>query len=259
MRSRLAAQFLALFTLVFGGLCTFSAGPVRAAEPATLRVMTYNIHHGEGTDQRFDLDRLAKIIRDAQPDLVALQEVDRKTDRASGVDQAEELARKTGLHMAFGKSISLPGGDYGNAILSRLKLGKVVVHKLPSPEEGEPRVALAVEFEGPGRRTSMFVSTHLCHLSEANRLAQVKQLDELLSKADRRVILAGDLNARPASPPMLALLEGWWNPLEDEQTIDYVLVRNRDGWRSVSARKIAEPTASDHDPVVVELAWPDSP
>jgi endonuclease/exonuclease/phosphatase family metal-dependent hydrolase len=105
----------------------------------------------------------------------------------------------------------------------------------------------------------MFVSTHLCHLSETNRLAQVTKLAELLGNVDGRVILAGDLNARPASAPMQTLLKEWRNPLEDEQTIDYVLVRQRDGWQPVSARKIAEPAASDHDPVVVELAWPDSP
>ncbi len=76
---------------------------------------------------------------------------------------------------------------------------------------------LAVAFEGPGRRTSMFVSTHLCHLSEPNRLAQVETLEKLVADFDGLVILAGDLNARPASAPMQALLEDWRNPLEDEQ------------------------------------------
>lgn len=55
--------------------------------PATLRVLTYNIHHGEGTDGRFDLSRTAGLIATAEPDLVALQEVDQGTDRAGGVDQ----------------------------------------------------------------------------------------------------------------------------------------------------------------------------
>ena len=53
----------------------------------TLRVLTYNIHHGEGTDGVFDLERLAKVINDLAPDIVALQEVDKGTDRASGVMQ----------------------------------------------------------------------------------------------------------------------------------------------------------------------------
>src|SRR5688572_3660564 len=89
-----------------------------AAGPSPrLRVLTYNIHHGEGTDARFDLERLARIIREARPDLVALQEVDRRTRRASGVDQAAELGRLTGMNVVFGKAMDHDGGEYGQAIL----------------------------------------------------------------------------------------------------------------------------------------------
>src|SRR6202165_2432600 len=52
------------------------------ALPTTLRVLTYNIHHGEGTDGRFDVPRLAEVIKSVRPDLVALQEVDEGTERA---------------------------------------------------------------------------------------------------------------------------------------------------------------------------------
>ena len=41
----------------------------------SLRVMSYNIHHGEGTDGEFDLQRIADVINARRPDLVALQEV----------------------------------------------------------------------------------------------------------------------------------------------------------------------------------------
>ncbi|MCP4450874.1 MAG: hypothetical protein GY809_05390, partial [Planctomycetes bacterium] len=63
-------------------------GPLAAknAQP-TLRVLTYNIHHAQGTDGKFDYQRLAAIINRVKPDVVALQEVDRKTQRAAGVDQ----------------------------------------------------------------------------------------------------------------------------------------------------------------------------
>ena len=62
-----------------------------------VRVLTYNIHHGEGLDGRIDLPRQAAIMTSAAPDLVALQEVDRGTARAGGVDQLAELARLTGM------------------------------------------------------------------------------------------------------------------------------------------------------------------
>src|SRR5688572_12746619 len=81
--------------------------------PLRLRVLTYNIHHAEGTDGKLDLARIARVIHEQQPDLVALQEVDVKTRRTGGVDQAAELAKLTGMHVAFGKGIDFQGGEYG--------------------------------------------------------------------------------------------------------------------------------------------------
>ena len=46
-----------------------------------VRVLSYNIHHAEGVDRRLDLPRIADLIKSVEPDLVALQEVDRGTDR----------------------------------------------------------------------------------------------------------------------------------------------------------------------------------
>ena len=77
------------------------------SDPLTLRILSYNIHHGQGTDGIFDLERLARVISSVEPDLVALQEVDRATTRSGGVDQAAELARLTGMEAAFGKTIHL--------------------------------------------------------------------------------------------------------------------------------------------------------
>ena len=57
-------------------------GADQAPVPGTLRVLTYNIHHGEGTDGKLDLDRIARVIKAAEPDIVALQEVDQKIDDA---------------------------------------------------------------------------------------------------------------------------------------------------------------------------------
>ena len=62
---------------------------VGCSEPGAtrLRVLSYNIHHGEGLDGRIDLERIASVIRASEADLVALQEVDQSTERSGGVDQ----------------------------------------------------------------------------------------------------------------------------------------------------------------------------
>jgi endonuclease/exonuclease/phosphatase family metal-dependent hydrolase len=227
------------------------------AEAPRLRVLSYNIHHGEGTDQKFDLERLAKIIRAAEPDLVALQEVDRKTRRASGVDQAAELGKLTGMHAEFGNAMNYSGGEYGEAILTREKPTKVEVHALPHGPGREPRAALAVTLKPrAGLPELVFIGTHLCHQSTDDRVAQAKKINEAHPVDSKLVgILAGDLNARTDSPPMKEFGKQWRDTMPARNKIDYVLVRPGDPWRVIEAKVIPEPVASDHDPVLVVLEW----
>ncbi len=48
--------------IIFFGVLALTALPGLAQDRPQLRVLTYNIHHGEGTDGKFDLPRLARII-----------------------------------------------------------------------------------------------------------------------------------------------------------------------------------------------------
>jgi endonuclease/exonuclease/phosphatase family metal-dependent hydrolase len=227
------------------------------AEAPQLRVLTYNIHHGEGTDRKFDLERLAKIIKAADPDVVALQEVDRKTRRASGVDQAAELGKLTGMHARFGKAMDYSGGEYGEAILSRHEPSKTEVHALPHGPGREPRAAIAVTLAArDGLPELVFIGTHLCHQSTDDRVAQAKTINAAYPQDAKTVaILAGDLNARTDSPPMREFGKQWTDTMPKRNKIDYVLVRPGDPWRVIEAKVILEPVASDHDPVLVVLEW----
>src|SRR5438034_208453 len=100
-----------------------------------VKVMTYNIQ-GHAASRRPDhIPKIAEVISAASPDVVGLQEVHCKT-RTSVVDQAEQLAALTGLHLAFGRSCSMEGGDYGNAVLARHPIGSS--HVCPLPGSGAP-------------------------------------------------------------------------------------------------------------------------
>ena len=244
------------FRLLLCAVFVLAPGELVAGAPR-LRVLTYNIHHGEGSDRKFDLERLAKIITAAEPDVVAVQEVDRKTRRASGVDQAAELGKLTGMHAQFGKAMAYSDGEYGEAILTRQKPTKVQVHALPHGSGREPRAAIAVTLAAHGGLPELiFVGTHLCHQSNDDRVAQAKTINEAYPPGSKTVaILAGDLNARTASPPMREFGKQWTDTMPNRNKIDYVLVRPGDPWRVIEAKVIPEPVASDHDPVLVVLEW----
>lgn len=247
-------RFLAL--LIVAGHFT-ARGLGQEPDPPRLRVLTYNIHHGRGMDGVFDYERLARIINDLQPDLVALQEVDRGVRRSHQVDQPAVLSELTSLHAAFGNALYYQGGEYGEAILSRFPLDEVRAHHLPFHPGLEPRTALAARVRpGEGLPELLFVGTHLCHQREETRTEQTTRLNTLFAEADLPVILAGDLNARPGSAPMDVLLEEHWvDAIAPQSRIDYILYRRDDPWHVAEVQILDEPVASDHQPVLAVLEW----
>lgn len=249
MRSSLAA--LVLF--MFANLSAHSAD----TNAARLVVLSYNIHHGAGLDGRLDLARIASVITSAAPDIVALQEVDAKTARSKGVHQAVELGRLTGMSAVFGSSMKYGGGDYGNAVLTRLPVLRHTVVSLP----GEPRSALIVDIQiGAGRavtQTISFISTHL-DTREEPRKASLPLLENVVPV--NPTVLAGDFNAPPESSELSTLLKTWGNATtgpglptfpasKPETQIDYILIRPASRWRIIESTVINEPVASDHRPI----------
>jgi endonuclease/exonuclease/phosphatase family metal-dependent hydrolase len=247
----------ALLGLALPVLAGCQAGAVKPQTPGTLRVLTYNIHHGEAMDKQFDYPRLAKVINDLSPDLVALQEVDVGTERSSGVDQAALLGKLCKMHYAFGQAMPYQGGRYGDAILSRFPIESIAVHPLPYQFEQEPRAAAEVRIVAEGIGPITFVSTHLCHQKVENRLQQTQRIKSLFPKPEGSpVILAGDFNARPGSEPIKVLLEaGWTDAVAPRSVIDYVLVRSCDPWKVKEVTIIDERVVSDHKPVLAVLQW----
>jgi len=239
-----------------------------ASSTHIVRVLTYNIHHGEGMDGEFDLVRLARIIESTQADLVALQEVDQGTARASGVNQLTELGRLTRLHAVFGKAMDFQGGGYGVGVLSRWPLKHVELHPLPDPDDREPRTSLTVTINvGHGGPPLRFTSTHLDSGRDlANRVAQADELNHFLVRDDGVLaILAGDLNSQLQTPVIQTLETNWSNvspedlpplvPTGRPGRVDHVLVRPMNGWNVIEATVVDAPIASDHRPVLVVLEW----
>src|SRR3954471_23589808 len=134
--------------------------------PREIRVVTYNIHHGEGLDKKFDLARISKVVMAAKPDIVALQEVDQGTKRASGVDQPAEFERLMGMKVVFGRNIPYDGGGYGTAVLTNLPIRSHESVKLKSfykdtPEHKEQRGVQVLDLGEKGGPGLLFLCTHL--------------------------------------------------------------------------------------------------
>ena len=260
------------FLALGGSAAALAAASCRTADPGpgVLRVLTYNLHHGEGTDGRLDLERIAGIIRNAAPDLVALQEVDRRATRTGQIDQPAEYIRLTGLQGWYGAAMPFQGGEYGQLILSRRPLLQPRVVRLPGSAGREPRIATTALVEIPRLGRLRWACCHLdASRSDDDRWEQAGALLKEFGHENLPTLLGGDFNATPESRVMGRLLAadtGWidtagasaapTSPAEAPRSrIDYILAHPGTAWRTLSSHVLAESVASDHRPVLVELAY----
>jgi endonuclease/exonuclease/phosphatase family metal-dependent hydrolase len=237
--------------------------------------MTFNIHHGVGTDGRLSLDRVAQVIRSAGAEVVGIQEVDRHYGaRSAFVDQATWLADDLGMHVVFGANLDLdplvagrPRRQYGNAILSEGPILDWENTHLPRFDDHEQRGLLRARILVSGTPVQVY-DTHLQHDDAAERLAQARAIVPLVADPDDPVVLLGDLNATPKAPEIRTLtgtlVDGWaavgvgagytFPSGHPRRRIDYVMVSP-----DVVVGSIVVPrtgAASDHLPVVADLSLP---
>ncbi len=229
-----------------------------------VRVLTFNIYHGETMKGDFDLDLISNVIMSVNPDLVALQEVDFNTERAKNMDLPTELGIRTGLTPLFGKAMEFDGGEYGEGILSKYSFFSTKNHALKAQMDKEPRSALEVNIVIQSGDSIRFVGTHLDHTEDGtDRINQAKQLNDLFTKDSIPSILVGDLNAEPESNTMSIFYKEWgksfsentptWPSVNPTRKIDYILFRPVNRWRVLETKVIINEIASDHCAVLSVL------
>ena len=253
-----------IFGLCASCILNMSAQAQEVDSSRIVRVLTYNILHGKTLKGDFDLDLIAKVIADAKPDLVALQEVDYQTNRARKYDLVTELGWRTKMSPLFARAMPYDGGEYGEGILSKYTFLTTKNHPLPYTEGKEPRAAAEIQVKIESGDVVRFVGTHLDHEKDPhNRFIQAQELNRVLTQDDLPSILVGDLNETPKQKGMQLLFQEWERSFKtDEATfpsdnpikkIDYVLFRPANRWRVLEVKVIDEKVASDHRPVLVVL------
>jgi len=235
--------------------------------------MTFNIHRGAGSDERLDLDRIAAVIADAEPDVVGLQEVDRHfSARSDFADQADELSRLLGMRRSYGPAIddpppgpALPRRQFGNAALSRTKILGRANRILPSTAAVEHRALLRITVSVGGRPVDVYV-THLEARDRTQRSLQAGAVASAVAQRGGTAVVLADLNAEPGASelmPFTAVVQDAWpevaRPGDRGHTFPASKPRKRidvvfhtPGIVVTSAR-VLETLASDHRPIVADI------
>ena len=242
-----------------------------------LRVMTYNVHSCVGMDGKISTRRIAKIIAQYDPDIVALQELDVGRSRTWEVDQAHEIARELKMEFHFHPALQIEEELYGDALLSRYPLRLIRSGELPGPPNRpdlETRGALWVEVNVDGHKIQI-LNTHL-GLRTSEQRHQVEALlgSQWLSHPECRgpVILCGDFNATPRHKTcrrITRILNDAQDKLDNhipQRTwfgrfpvgrIDHIFVAKEIEVHScLIPRTALTRVASDHLPLIVDLLIP---
>jgi endonuclease/exonuclease/phosphatase family metal-dependent hydrolase len=198
--------------------------PQPAAGSTLLKVLDWNIHHGIGTDGRFDLNRFIPYIVASGANVVSLNEVEKFVGSYGNVDQAARFASL--LQSATGKRwyhhFAQRDGNtngQGNAILSTFPFEDTDEHQL-SYSRSVARVQLLVN----GIRVNIF-STHLDADSSSRRAAQMNQLKTWASSFSQQWIFAGDFNAWPGATEIANMTssnyDAWAEAVKDGTQVAY--------------------------------------
>lgn len=259
---------LVMAGLLIAGVAGCQSAP-KEATSKTLRVMSYNIHHGAGLDGKVDFQRIADLIKREQADIVALQEVDKGVRRTEGRDCPAELAALTGMTCVFSNNFHFQGGEYGNAVLTRFPVKRWTNRHYQMLRPDEQRGLLQVVLDVHGRELA-FLNTHIDYRNDdTERLRNVAEMLEVTQACGGRpVILCGDFNDTPDSRTHQKLAEtftdtwaaagtgsGFTIPAQKpNKRIDFIWLAKDSALEPVKAW-VPETQASDHLPTVVEFRW----
>ena len=253
---RLRSAFLwALPALLAAVLFAVGCAMISHGTP-TVRIMTFNIHHGEGVDGIYNIGRIADFILDHKPDIVMLQEVDRGfSERSNNEDQPAMLAEQLGYYYFYGPNI---GTTYGNMILSRFPVDGASNISLPNPAGKEPRGLISATVEISGKRIALYC-THLSAFSAENRARQIARIGDILMSQRYPVVCGGDFNTRPSEQLALLLSPGGIfstrRHLGIGDGIDDVLL-SAGMKESLVSGYIAETVYSDHPAYLIDCRLP---
>ncbi len=198
----------------------------------TIRVATYNVHHGYANDGRVDPSVQLDILQDIDADIVFLQESDSLRFTEGNFDPAFYYASRLDMYLFRGPN---PGtGTPGVAILSRFKMEDPEVHFLET--EDIARIAISCKVTIAGRDVRI-VGLHM-GLEETERDAQLEQLEGMFLEYSGQydgVIVGGDFNTEPEEP-MMARMNPiiFGNPAQLQNASSNVTgLRLQSAWHSV--------------------------
>jgi endonuclease/exonuclease/phosphatase family metal-dependent hydrolase len=223
--------------------------------------MTYNIHSGYSEAGRHNPQEIANVIRNANADIVGIQEISRGWMIDGSTDLFAYLQRE--LDMPYATFSATADPVWGNAILSRYPIVATESAPLPQFDTRIPRGYVGATIDLGNNNQILLLTTHLHHRADNLTQIHLAQLDTILTAWDKRshTILVGDMNAQPGwEQTDLVLNNGFVDSWAEVGVGAGLTTENRIDWvfhtpdLTATQAKVITSSASDHFPIAVKIS-----
>lgn len=236
-------------------------------------MISFNIGYGQN-----GIENVSQLIRNLNPDIVALQEVDSEwSERSNFLDQAAYLSDELEMHLFYAPIYEIPDTiqigrirRFGLAFLSKHPFTDATNHRLSrlSTQDttsktvdllGFPHVAIQL-----GKHIINLFNTHLDFRSDPwVRELQVAEMLSITDEIGGPKILLGDFNAQPDAEVLKPIFDKFTNAEHPEKSnlftfpahnvtrqIDFIMFTDHFTLDTVF---VIATTASDHLPIIARL------
>jgi len=265
---KLTNIFICAVLLLFGSCSGNSDDLPEVEEKNGITVMTYNIHYGNGIDGVLNLGRIADVIKNADPDILVLNEIDRNYDpRSNYQDQLQVLADRLDMNYKFQKTTwkaAIPESsnkprEFGQAVMSKHPIeliDNIIYEKYKTHYYGLLKTRISINGNILYIYATQLDATPECLSSQSEELLRNMLEQEGL------MILCGDLNATPENPAISNLSDIYTDAFvkqnmaytfksdNPKQRIDYIF-----GSKGITFKnsRVIQSQASDHLPIITEV------
>jgi endonuclease/exonuclease/phosphatase family metal-dependent hydrolase len=258
-------QIISIIPVLIFLLLPALASPEITQKLPPLKVMTYNIRACD-----FGLKNIIATLKQANADIIALQEVDKYVKRTGRVDQPKKISQALGMYYTFRKHFSYQGGEFGLALLSRYRIDQVKRMKVKRSN----LILLKARVHAPGQTvgvvvvhfhpTNPFDDKATKESNTSARKREAKKAFDTASRFQSPVLIMGDFNAASGSYAYDLFKEKYQDACESTGNlwrktwpakfpvtrIDYIWASKH--FKILSCRTINS-HASDHRPVVARI------
>lgn len=247
--------------------CLAGMSASSADKAITIRVLSFNIRHGEDNFGESNLRSVIQVIKTYKPHVVALQGVDSLALAGKLHYHMRQIALQTNMYYVYGATDQAEGGSQGIGLMSVWPFEKTQKIGLPSRPGSNPRLLLCGLIRESEKLTFRFCNAQLDYASQLDRGLQSAYVNQLLGESIQPVVLAMDMGVKPTEQPYFSFRKNWFDAARGSQLstrvdgipgerMDYIFIQEKTRVRVGNYKLIREfPEASSHYPILATIEF----